>query len=61
MFLRDYLNAIFISKSQIEENQGSSILSSIEKDDNKGSKVWNHFDKFVDDRGVLCRAPNFDP
>src|SRR6185437_16229019 len=35
------------------ENQGSLILSSIEEDDNKGSKVWNYFDKFVDDRGVL--------
>src|ERR1044071_9251511 len=31
----------------------SSILSSIEEEDNKGSKVWNHFDKFVDDRKVL--------
>src|SRR3989442_25071 len=35
------------------DDKGSSILSSIEEDDNKGSKVWNHFDKFVDDRGVL--------
>ena len=36
------------------ENQGSSILSSIKEDDNKESKVWNHFNKFVDDREVLC-------
>jgi len=42
------------------ENQGSSILSSIEEDDNKGSKVWNHFDKFVDDRGVLCRYCGYE-
>ena len=45
------------------ENQGSSILSSIEEDDNKGSKVWNHFDKFVDDRGVLwakCRYYGYE-
>ena len=45
------------------ENQGSSILSSIEEDDNKGSKVWNHFDKFVDDRGVLwakCRYCRYE-
>src|ERR1041385_5768978 len=32
------------------ENQGSSILNLIEEDDNKRSKVCNHFDKFVDDR-----------
>ena len=33
-----------------KENQGSSILNSIDKDDKKGSKVWNHFDKFVNNR-----------
>src|ERR1044071_3241628 len=45
------------------ENQGSSILSSIEDDDNKESKVWNYFDKFVDDRGVLwakCRYCRYE-
>src|SRR5256885_16237238 len=45
------------------ENQGSSILSSIEEDNNKGSKVWNQFDKFVDDRGVLwakCRYCGYE-
>ena len=33
-----------------EKNQGSIILNSIDEDD---KKVWNHFDKFVDDRKVL--------
>ena len=45
------------------DDKGSSILSSIEEDDNKGSKVWNHFDKFVNDRGVLwakCRYCRYE-
>ena len=45
------------------DDKGSSILSSIEEDDNKGSKVWNHFDKFVNDRGVLwakCRYCGYE-